>query len=98
MVESGGGNAAGRVVNGRDHNPHGFTSWLAGAGSRGGTVIGATDDFGLQAVENPISVHDLHATILHLFGIDHEQFTVPYSGREMRLTDTEGRVVHELLA
>ena len=83
---------------GRDHNSYGFTMWLAGGGVRGGTVYGATDDFGFRAVENPVSVHDLHATILHLLGIDHEQLTYHYSGRDFRLTDVYGTVIREILA
>ena len=85
-------------VNGRDHNHHGFTTWLAGGGVRGGYVHGATDDFGFKAVENRVHIHDLHATILHLMGFDHEKFTYRYAGRDFRLTDVEGRVIHELLA
>jgi hypothetical protein len=83
---------------GRDHNSYGFTMWLAGGGVKGGLTHGATDDFGFRAVENRVSVHDLHATILHLLGIDHEQLTYHYSGRDFRLTDVHGRVVREILA
>jgi len=83
---------------GRDHNPHGFSLWLAGGGVRGGTVYGATDPFGFEAVENPVHVHDLHATILHLMGLDHERLTYRYSGRDFRLTDVEGNVVHDIIA
>jgi hypothetical protein len=85
-------------VNGRDHNHHGFTTWLAGGGVRGGYVHGATDEFGFKAVENRVHVHDLHATILDLLGFDHERFTYRYAGRDFRLTDVEGRVVQELIA
>ncbi len=85
-------------VNGRDHNHHGFTMWMAGGGVRGGYVHGATDEFGFKAVENRVHIHDLHATILHLLGFDHEKFTYRYAGRDFRLTDVEGRVVHELIA
>jgi hypothetical protein len=85
-------------VNGRDHNHHGFSMWLAGGGVRGGYVHGATDEFGFKAVEKRVHVHDLHATILHLMGFDHERFTYRYAGRDFRLTDVEGRVVHELIA
>jgi hypothetical protein len=85
-------------VNGRDHNHHGFSMWLAGGGVRGGYVHGATDEFGFKAVENRVHVHDLHATILHLLGFDHERFTYRYAGRDFRLTDVEGRVVRELIA
>ncbi len=84
--------------NGRDHNPYGFTMWLAGGGIRGGMVHGATDEFGFQAVENKVHVHDLHATLLHLFGFDHERFTFRYAGRDFRLTDVHGNVVREILA
>jgi hypothetical protein len=83
---------------GRDHNPYGFTMLLAGGGVRGGQIIGATDDFGLRAVENRIHVHDLHATILHLLGLEHRRLTFLHNGREERLTDNGGRVVREVLA
>lgn len=83
---------------GRDHNNHGFTVWLAGGGVKGGMVYGATDEFGFAAVENKVHVHDLHATILHLMGIDHEKLTFRYSGRDFRLTDVHGRVVQDILA
>lgn len=83
---------------GRDHNHYGFSMWFAGGGVRGGTVVGATDDFGFRAVENRVSVHDVHATILHLLGLDHERLTYRYSGRDFRLTDVHGRIVSELLA
>lgn len=85
-------------INGRDHNHHGFTMWLAGGGARGGYVHGATDEFGFKAVQDPVHVHDLHATILHLLGFDHEKFTYRYAGRDFRLTDVHGRVVKELIA
>lgn len=84
--------------NGRDHNPYGFTAWLAGGGVRGGVTYGATDELGLYAVENKVHVHDLHATILHLIGLDHEQLTFGHNGAEERLTMNAGRVVRELLA
>lgn len=83
---------------GRDHNPYGFTMWMAGGGVRGGVSYGATDDFGFQAVENRVSVHDLHATILNRLGLDHERLTYRYAGRDFRLTDVHGRVPAELLA
>ncbi len=83
---------------GRDHNPFGFTMWMAGGGSKPGTVYGATDDFGYFAVENKVHVHDLHATMLHLLGIDHKRLTYRYSGRDMRLTDVHGNVIRPLLA
>ena len=85
-------------VNGRDHNHYGFTMWLAGGGVKGGYIHGATDEFGFQAVENPVHVHDLHATILHLLGFDHEEFTYHHAGRDFRLTDVHGSVIKELLA
>ncbi|MDB5310131.1 MAG: hypothetical protein JWO38_4333 [Gemmataceae bacterium] len=78
---------------GRDHNPLGYTMWLAGGGAKGGTAIGATDEFGLHAVEDKITVNDFHATILHLLGLEHEKLTYPHSGRDERLTDVAGRVV-----
>ena len=83
---------------GRDHNPFGFSMWLAGGGIKGGTVYGATDDFGFKAIEKPMHVHDLHATILYLMGIDHTQLTYRYSGRDFRLTDVAGNVVKEIIA
>jgi hypothetical protein len=83
---------------GRDHNPFGFTMWLAGGGVRPGMVYGATDEYGYFAVENPVHIHDLHATMLHLLGLDHEQLTFRYGGRDFRLTDVFGNVVHDLLA
>ncbi|WP_240928100.1 DUF1501 domain-containing protein [Thalassoroseus pseudoceratinae] len=82
---------------GRDHNHYGFTVWMAGGGVRGGTVRGATDDFGFQAVETPTAVHDLHATMLHLLGFDHEKLTYRYAGRDFRLTDVHGHVLHDIL-
>jgi hypothetical protein len=85
-------------INGRDHNHYGFTMWLAGGGVRGGMVYGATDEFGFKAVEKPMHVHDLHATILYLLGFDHTRFTYRYAGRDFRLTDVHGNVVHELIA
>ena len=86
------------ALNGRDHNHYGFTCWLAGGGVRGGQVYGATDEFGFQAVENPVSVHDLHATMLRLLGFDHERLTYRYAGRDFRLTDVHGSVIDELIA
>ncbi len=91
------GSNAGKV-NGRDHNHHGFTMWLAGGGVKGGTVYGATDEFGFKAAENPVHVHDLHATILHLLGFDHEKLTYRYAGRDFRLTDVQGEVIKGILA
>ena len=83
-------------MNGRDHNPLGFSVWLAGGGIQGGTVHGATDEYGYAAVENRHSVNDLHATILHQLGLDHEKLTYPYNGRNMRLTDVSGNVIREI--
>jgi len=85
-------------ANGRDHNHWGFSVWMAGGGVKGGTVHGATDDFGFAAVDKPVHVHDLHATILHLLGFDHEKLTYRYAGRDFRLTDVRGQVVKEVLA
>ncbi|MCB9882288.1 MAG: DUF1501 domain-containing protein [Planctomycetes bacterium] len=84
--------------NGRDHNPFGFSLWMAGAGVKGGTTYGATDEYGYHAVENRVEIYDLHATMLHLLGIDHERLTVRFSGRDMRLTDVHGQVLHDVLA
>jgi len=83
---------------GRDHNPNGFTAWLAGAGVKGGMSYGATDPFGFRAQENPITAHDFHATILHLLGLDHEQLTFYHNGIERRLTNVHGNVIREVLA
>ncbi len=85
-------------LSGRDHNHYGFSVWMAGGGVKGGHVHGATDEFGFQAVEDKVHVHDLHATILHLLGFDHERLTFRYAGRDFRLTDVHGRVVKGLLA
>lgn len=85
-------------MNGRDHNNHGFTVWLAGGGVKGGQAYGATDEFGFAAVENKVHVHDLHATLLKLLGFDHERLTYRYAGRDFRLTDVHGRVVEDLIA
>ncbi len=83
---------------GRDHHPEGFSVWLAGGGVRGGTIYGATDELGINAVENICTMHDLHATILHLMGLDHERLTFRFAGRDFRLTDVHGHVVKEVLA
>jgi hypothetical protein len=83
---------------GRDHNPFGFSIWLAGGGVRGGTIHGATDEYGYKVVEGKVTMHDLHATVLHLLGIDHKRLTFHFSGRDMRLTDVHGEVVEEILA
>ncbi|MCH2132739.1 MAG: DUF1501 domain-containing protein [Phycisphaerales bacterium] len=82
---------------GRDHNPFGYTIWMAGGGIRGGMTYGATDEFGYKAVENPLEIHDLHATMLHLMGLDHTRLNVTVGGRDMRLTDVHGHVVHDLI-
>ena len=84
-------------ANGRDHNPQGFTMWLAGGGARGGIAHGETDDYGYYAVNDRVHMHDLHATVLHLLGMDHEKLTYRYAGRDFRLTDVYGRVVHEII-
>ncbi len=91
------GSNAGKI-NGRDHNHWGFTVWMAGGGVKGGMTYGATDEFGFKAEENKVHVHDLHATILHLLGFDHEKFTYRYAGRDFRLTDVHGKVVKAILA
>jgi Protein of unknown function (DUF1501) len=83
---------------GRDHNPHGFTMWMAGGGVKAGFAYGATDDYGYYALENKLHIHDLHATVLHLLGLKHEQLTYRYSGRDFRLTDVAGQVATEILA
>ena len=84
-------------LNGRDHNHYGFSVLLAGGCIKGGTVYGATDDFGFRAVEKPTSVHDLHATMLHLLGLDHERLTYRYAGRDFRLTDVHGHVIQDIV-
>ena len=83
--------------NGRDHNPFAFSIWMAGGGVRGGTVYGETDEFGYKVVDRPVEMYDLHATILHLLGIDHERLTYRFGGRDHRLTDVHGHVIHEVL-
>jgi hypothetical protein len=90
------GSNAGKI-NGRDHNHHGFSMWLAGGGVRGGMAYGATDEFGFRAVEKTMHVHDLHATILHLMGFDHEKLTFRHAGRDFRLTDIHGNVVRDIV-
>lgn len=85
-------------TNGRDHNPHGFTMWMAGGGVQGGFAYGGTDEYGYYAIEDKMHVHDLHATILHLLGLDHERLTYRYAGRDFRLTDVAGRVAEKILA
>ena len=91
------GSNAGKM-NGRDHNHYGFTYWMAGGGVKGGHVHGATDDFGFKAETDPVHVHDLHATILHLLGFDHTKLTYRHAGRDFRLTDVYGEVVQGVLA
>lgn len=90
------GSNAGKI-NGRDHNHHGFTVWMAGGGVKGGQTYGATDEFGFKATENPVHVHDLHATMLQLLGFNHKQLTYRYAGRDFRLTDVHGNVIHDLI-
>ncbi len=87
-----------KVQNGRDHNSHGFSTLIAGGGVKGGATYGNTDEFGFKAVENPVHIHDLHATLLHALGMDHTKLTYRYSGRDFRLTDVAGNVVHDILA
>lgn len=89
--------AATKLQNGRDHNPYGFTTLVAGGGFRRGIIHGSTDDFGFRVAEKPVHVHDLHATLLHQFGFDHTKLTYNYSGRDFRLTDVEGHVVRDIL-
>ncbi|HEU0004401.1 MAG TPA: DUF1501 domain-containing protein, partial [Terriglobia bacterium] len=83
---------------GRDHNPYGYSMWMAGGGVKGGITYGATDEFGYYSVEDRMHIHDLHATILHLLGIEHTKLTYFYSGRNFRLTDVHGNVAHKILA
>ena len=83
---------------GRDHNPHGYTMWMAGGGIRGGMTYGATDDYGFYRVSDPVHIHDLHATMLHLLGLDHKKLTYRHAGRDFRLTDVHGRVVKEIFS
>ena len=85
-------------ADGRDHNPYGYTMWMAGAGVKPGFVYGATDEFGYHAVENRMHIHDLHATVLHLLGLDHEKLTYRYAGRDFRLTDVAGTVAQGIIA
>lgn len=86
------------VMKGRDHNHYGFTVWMAGGGVKGGHIHGSTDEFGFAAVDQPVHVHDLHATILHLLGMNHEELTYHYSGRDFRLTDVHGKVIDSIIA
>ncbi len=85
-------------ANGRDHNPFGFTVWMAGGGVKPGTVYGATDEWGYKAIENRVEIHDLHATMLHLMGVDHTRSTFRFGGRDMRLTDVKGNVIHDVIS
>jgi hypothetical protein len=85
-------------ADGRDHSPFGFSIWLAGGGVKGGTIHGATDEYGYKAIEDRVSIHDLHATMLHLLGVDHQQLTFRFGGRDMRLTDVHGEIIHNILA
>ena len=85
-------------LDGRDHNPKGYTMWLAGGGVKGGFQHGATDEFGYASVSGRVHLHDLHATILHLMGLDHTELTYRYGGRDFRLTDVHGQVVEQILA
>lgn len=85
-------------TNGRDHNPQGFSMWMAGGGIKGGTIYGATDEYGYRVVENKLTVHDMHANMLHLLGIDHTRLTYRFSGRDIRLTDVHGEIIPEILA
>ncbi len=86
------------ATNGRDHHSDGFTMFMAGAGVKGGFRYGKTDDFGYYAIEDRMTIHDLHATILHLMGLDHEQLTYHYAGRDFRLTDVHGAVANDIFA
>jgi uncharacterized protein (DUF1501 family) len=85
-------------ADGRDHNPGGFSMWLAGGGVKGGMTYGATDDYGGLAVRNKVHMHDLHATLLHLLGLDHKRLTYRYAGRDYRLTDVAGDVVRAIIS
>ena len=85
-------------TNGRDHNPQGFSLWMAGGGIKGGTIYGATDEYGYRVVENKLTVHDLHANMLHLLGVDHKKLTYRFQGRDYRLTDIHGHLVKKILA
>ena len=82
---------------GRDHNPHGFSMWMAGAGVKGGVVVGETDEYGYYVVDKPFEIHDLHATMLHLMGVDHKALNYRFDSRDMRLTDVHGHVIREIL-
>jgi hypothetical protein len=92
------GGMANQAKRSRDHNPFGFTMWLARGAVKGGTIYGATDDFEFKAIDKPVHVHDIHATILYQMSIDHLKLTYRYSGRDFRLTDVAGNVLHDLIA
>ncbi|MDB4388045.1 DUF1501 domain-containing protein, partial [Akkermansiaceae bacterium] len=83
---------------GRDHNPQGFSVWMAGGGTKGGMTYGATDEYGYRVTENKLTVHDLHANMLHLMGVDHTKQTFRYGGRDVRLTDVHGEIIPEIMA
>ena len=85
-------------TDGRDHNPSAFSMWMAGAGIKGGTIYGTTDDYGYRVIDKPVTIHDLHATMLHLMGVDHKQLTFRFGGRDFRLTDVHGNIVKDILA
>jgi hypothetical protein len=85
-------------MKGRDHNHYGFSVWMAGGGVKGGHVHGSTDEFGFAAVDQPVHVHDLHATMFHLLGMNHEELTFHYSGRDFRPTDVHGKIVTNIIA
>ncbi|HJN81214.1 MAG TPA: DUF1501 domain-containing protein, partial [Verrucomicrobiota bacterium] len=85
-------------TNGRDHNPYGYTIWLAGGGVKGGTIYGATDELGYHVIVNKCDIYDLWATVLHLMGMDHEELTYRHGGRDLRLTDVHGRVIQDVIA
>ena len=85
-------------TDGRDHNPSAFSMWMAGAGVKGGTIYGKTDDYGYRVIEDEVTVHDIHATMMHLLGVDHERLTFRFGGRDIRLTDVHGHIVHDILA
>ena len=84
-------------TDGRNHNPSAFSMWMAGGGIKGGTIYGKTDDYGYRVVENKTTIHDIHATMLHLLGVDHERLTFHFGGRDVRLTDVHGHVVKGIL-
>ena len=85
-------------TDGRDHNPSAFSMWMAGAGIKGGTIYGKTDEYGYRVIENEVTIHDIHATMLHLLGVNHERLRFRFGGRDIRLTDVHGHIVHSILA